>query len=513
MNEATLNRLRFRRQFIFGLRAVSLEGEWQTQRFGANWVLTAQRDLPVRRGQAADGAELVLLGFIIDPDCPELNDQQLFERLCQSRGWEEVLQRTVDLSGRWVLFHIAPGQVRVVNDATALRSVYYTVAGQEPWCFSQPGLYRWVRELDYAPGAVEFVNSKESQKDFETCFPVASSPYAEVAHLLANHYLDLNRHTTTRFWPTVPLKPLTLEEAVAQAAPIFQKSMRAITARGTAAFAVTAGRDSRTLLAASREVVNRIWAYTAVHTELNEASPDLRIGTELCCIAGWKYHKLPCPQSMSEPFKRVFMANNDPAHAIWGRICEGMLDTFPSDMIAVRGNVSEVIRCVFYASGVHPAKLEAADLARKCKMPVTEFTCRHFQAWRDEAAPRTGLGYQLLDLLFLEHRMPNWLAISQTEYDIIHDTFSPYSNRRLLSIALAPPAATRIKPQSMIYKELIRHMWPELAPFPFNPPETLQAKWLHKVCKAQRQIGALVGWRPLHVRLEWPGPKPVPGRA
>lgn len=506
MDEATLNRLRFRRQFLFGPRPVSLEGEWQTHRFGADWVLTIQRDLPFRCAPTADGAQLLLLGFLIDPDFPRLNDQQLFERLCQCRGWEELLRATESLSGRWAMFHLSQGRVRVANDATGLRSVYYSVAGQEPWCFSQPGLYRRVQQVEYLPEAVEFIRS--SQKDSEACFPAASSPYREVAHLLPNHYLELQSRTTTRFWPRAPLEPMELETAVGKAARILQQSMQAITTRGRVAFAVTAGRDSRTLLAASREVTDRLWAHTVIHGELNLASPDLRIASELCRTAGLTHHTLPCPQSMSEPFSSLFMNNHDPAHRVWGRICQGLLDSFPADTVSVRGNVSEAARCVFYPSGIHPATLQGSDLACRCKMPPSEFTRRHFDAWLAEAAPKAELGYRILDLFFCEHRMPNWQAVSQTEFDIIHDTFSPYSNRRLLTLMWATPPALRIKPQCTMYRELIGTMWAELLNFPFNPPETRLAKLRHKARKTRDQIGAFLGWRPLQVRLEWHGPKP-----
>jgi hypothetical protein len=504
MDDAILNRLRFRRQFLFGPRPVSLEGEWQTHRFGPDWVLTVQRDLPFRCAPAADGAQLLLLGFLVDPASPEQTDQQTFERLCQSRGLEELLRATEGLSGRWVMFHLYQGRVRVFNDATGLRSVYYSVAGQESWCFSQPGLYRRVRPVEYLPEAIEFIRSKQSQKDVEACFPAASSPYGAVAHLLTNHYLDLQSRTTTRFWPTAPLELMELEPAVEEAARILQQSMRAITARGRVAFAVTAGRDSRTLLAASRAVTDRLWAHTFIHGELNMASPDLRISSALCRAAGLTHHTLPCRQSMSEPFKSVFMNNHDPAHRVWGCICQGLLDSVPADMICVRGNVSEAARCVFYPSGIHPAILNGSDLARRCKMPPSEFARRHFDAWLAEAAPKAELGYRILDLFFCEHRMPNWLAVSQTEFDIVHDTFSPYSNRRLLTLMWATPPALRIKPQCTMHRELIGTMWPELLAFPFNPPGPRTAKLLHKARKARGQIGAWFGWRPVQVRLEWP---------
>ena len=361
--------------------------------------------------------------------------------------------------------------------------------------------------MEYDPGAIEFIESRECQKDFEACWPAASTPYREVAHLLSNHYLDLETRKAIRFWPTKPRESMEFEAAVAEAGRILRLSMQAITARGAAAFAITAGRDSRTLLAASRAVADRLWVYTAIHTELNLGSPDLRISAALCQAAGVTQHLVHCPQAMSKPFKSVFMNNDDPAHRVWGSICEGLLAGYPADTIAVRGNVSEAARCVFYPTGIHPSNLQGLDLARRCKMPPSEYVRRHFDAWLADAASSVQLGYKVLDLFFLEHRMPKWLAVSQTQYDIVHDTFSPYSNRRLLLAMLAIPPALRIKPQSTLYRELIRTMWPELLPFPFNPPDPFGARMRHKARKTRGQIGAWFGWRPVQVRLKWRGPK------
>ena len=200
------------------------------------------------------------------------------------------------------------------------------------------------------------------------------------------------------------------------------------------------------------------------------------------------------------------MSNHDPAHRVFGRLCQGIGERFPADTLCVRGNVSEAARCVFYKTGVHPETLSGSDLARRCKMPDSDFTRRHFDAWLAEATPQAKLGFRLLDLFFCEHRMPNWLAVAQTQFDIIHDTFSPYSNRRLLLLMWATPPETRIKPRCLMYQELIRSMWPELLQFPFNPPDPRGAKLLHKVRKARGQVGTLFGWRPVQVRLEWPKP-------
>ena len=123
-DRAFWERLRYRRQFIFGPRAAALEGLWRTHQVAPGWVLTAQQDLPVHSARAADGGWVWLVGFVIDPETPELGDEALLHRLAQSSNWEQLIAGTLFLSGRWVLFHVKDGRVRVVPNATALRTVY-----------------------------------------------------------------------------------------------------------------------------------------------------------------------------------------------------------------------------------------------------------------------------------------------------------------------------------------------------------------------------------------------------
>lgn len=502
MDTALLNRLRYRRQFILGPRPVALAGVWHTHQLDSRWVLTRHADLPFRSAQTADGAQLALLGFIIDPEFPGLDDDALLKRLAQCRGWDTLLRATIELSGRWILFHLSQDRLRVVNDATGLRAVFFSGPGQEPWCFSQPGLYRHVRPLEYSAEGRQFVAAKECQKDLEVSWPGTSTPYAEVEHLLPNHYLDLTARTTMRFWPTEKLEPQELQAVVPEASRLLRQSLQAIAARGPFGLALTAGWDSRPLLAASRPVISQVWLHTAVHGELDLNSHDIRIPTAMCRLFGAEYHLLRCPQIMAEPFQSVFLNNNDPAHPVWGRICQGMLESYPSDLIAVRGNVSETARCFYYKKGNYPASVTADDLPRMAKMPVSDFTRRHFGAWHADARSIPELGYKLLDFFYWENRMANWLGASHTEYDVIHDTFSPYSNRRLMSLLLSTPAEARCKPRCTLYRQLIEHLWPELLEYPINPPESRLAALSHKLRKARRQVQTLLGQRAGRVRLE-----------
>ena len=228
---ASLNRLKYRRQFAFGPRPLVLDGAWRTHQVGRDWFFTVHEDLPFYSGQNSGGAILVLLGFLIDADRPHLGDAELVQELTQYSDWDQVLRATANYSGRWAVFHIEPDRVRVVNDAAGLRSVFFLTEGHEPWCFSQPGLYRSIQPASYSDSAVEFIYSRQSQKDVEAWWPGSSSPFAEVEHLLPNHYLDLTARTTARFWPHESLEPLDPETAVSVSAGILQNSFAAMAAR------------------------------------------------------------------------------------------------------------------------------------------------------------------------------------------------------------------------------------------------------------------------------------------
>jgi hypothetical protein len=499
MDESAFQRLRNRRQFIFGPRPLKIKGDWDTHQVGA-WFLTIQRDLPFRRTPCGAGGELLLLGFMIDPSSPELSDEQILSRIAVAGAWESLVQSTIDLSGRWILIHACGSCVRVLNDASGLRSVCYS--RDESWCFSQPGLFRFVRSIQYTREACRFIGSRECRKDFEAYFPVASSPYAEVSHLLPNHYLDLNNRKTTRFWPTAPLERLDLEAAVSTVCRILENSMRAITLRGPVGFAVTAGRDSRTIFAASKAVKNRLWPYTCLHGELTRQSPDIYIGSALCKVADVEYHNIRCPDRMSSGFRAIYMDNHDPAHPVWGRFSEGMLKAYPSEMISISGNLSETGRCYYYPNGVHPETVAHAHLARFAKQPTDDFVRQHHRDWLNDVETTAGLGVPVLDLFYWEDRMAKWLASAQNEFDIVRDSFTPFSNRRVISAMLGTCPTSRIKPDSLFYRRAIEMMWPELLALPFNPRDSWKARSLHKIRKAGRQLSAFVGCRPLSVRLD-----------
>src|SRR5204862_1202127 len=82
--------------------------------------------------------------------------------------------------------------------------------------------------------------------------------FVHVKHLLPNHLLNIRTSSTSRYWPQEEVPRLRLEESADKICPFLQGMMQAATHRHSVMLAVTAGKDSRTLLAASRSVRDEV---------------------------------------------------------------------------------------------------------------------------------------------------------------------------------------------------------------------------------------------------------------
>lgn len=58
------------------------------------------------------------------------------------------------------------------------------------------------------------------------------------------------------------------------------------------------------------------------------------------------------------------------------------------------------------------------------------------------------------------------------EQDIAIEEFCPFNCRLLYCLLLATPRRLRSGLDYPLYKQLIKHMWPEALALPFNPPPT-----------------------------------------
>ncbi len=62
--------------------------------------------------------------------------------------------------------------------------------------------------------------------------------------------------------------------------------------------------------------------------------------------------------------------------------------------------------------------------------------------------------------------------MSQLEWDIVQETFTPYNCRLLMETMLGVNIKYRVIPSNIMYREIIKSLWEELLEIPINPNST-----------------------------------------
>lgn len=472
-----LEKFLFRRQFILGPRFLEQFPSWKRIKVGSQNCLTVHPDLPTCQVRAQNKT-ITLLGYILDPNDPGATDADILNRLLGNLGTcdslNEFFKYTYALGGRWLLILEDGDEVVLFHDAMGLRQVFYTdkAACGAVWCGSQPGIIAETLRLEMDEEAVNgYMNSDVYKNWDEYTWPGDSTPYREIKHLLPNHALYAGTGASQRYYPDANLDRLSLGDGVNETSRILTGLMKSATSRFGLALGMTAGWDTRLILAASREIRDRMWFFTFL---MWENRSDASVARKLLSKLGLKHHLLGYTQHMEGDFEQIYKRNVTTAHDRWGRIGQGLYDVYPEDRVCVKGNAAEITRVRFR---VPPGeKVTAKTLARFTyfkhakdnEMMQNSFVLKHWQKWLSG----TGRLYNvhILDLFYWEHWGGNFAAMTQAEFDILQEAFTPYSCRHLLTTMLSVDEKYRNHEEPVLYRKLILKLWPEVLSEPINPP-------------------------------------------
>lgn len=466
----------FRRQFLLGVGIPRFPAGWNRRPLRDGLELVAHPDLPVTH---VDGGEraLVVLGFVLDPRFPERDDRQvLTDILSCTTTTDEVLAAFDTMGGRWAAIHVAGDGVHVFHDPAGLRGVHYRVGVEGGvWCASHPAL------LARALGLPEDVETRQRLSD-EGVFrpganyfwPGAGTSFLGVRRLLPNHLLDLDSGTTRRFWPRGPVRPLGSDEAADICVRTLTGVISSAAARFPLALAMTAGFDSRLLLAASREHAARMSYYTFKRPYMTRRTGDLRVPAALLRDHALAHQVIEVPQRSDSDVARAIYSTFPQFHQLKADEATALTMTPPvaaGDWVTVNGNVIEIGRLSENRQLYRGLPVTPQNLARNAGMAGSEVAAREFAAWYDDVREvAADSGINAWDLFYWEHKMGGWLATLRAEFDVVEDGVSPFNSRALIETVLGVEESLRSAPDYPFFRDLIERMWPELLERPINPP-------------------------------------------
>lgn len=462
----------FAGQFVLGPEFPKSLASWRRYTLADGLALATHPQLPVTRVAEGDRA-LTLIGFALDPDLPTADDVDILLYLLERYdSLEALIAATARLGGRWLLIAQAGAERHLFQDALGLRQVFYTDprATSGTWAMSQPGLALELLKLTPEREALDFIDSFEFRCFTEYRWPAAASPFQELRRIQPNHVLDLQTGEARRFWPTSTLRRLPVGCAIEDVARLMTGLVRAAAHRYDLALAITAGIDSRLVLAVSREISDRISYVTIRQARMADDHPDVVVPARLLERLALPREVVRARASMSPAFSWSYKRSVFLAHDHYGADAEAILRRFGRRKVVMTGSGAEVARCSFrdrYALA-RWRRPSARDLARLQQMGEHPLALRHFAEWLGDA--RNHHGVPLLDLFEWEQGHGSWLASTQLEFDIAwRDIFTPYNCRAVLTALLGVEERYRKAPHYILFRRITETLWPDLLSEPINP--------------------------------------------
>jgi hypothetical protein len=460
------DRLLYRRQFIMAECHIPILPEWKSIRFGP-FHLKAHPDLETTMARGSMG-EFFLLGFVLNHHRPDANSQELMDEMaCTCQDLEMMLEYCRDLCGRYVIVFNIPGKTGLLSDLICSRTVYYCVHKNSVWCGSQPStLARLLGiEEDNSAEIWSYV-AKDMFASGEGCWIGDGTRYSGVKHLLPNHYLDFGEKKSIRYWPISPLDAVDLETASRKGAEILENTMYAATNRFQLSMAVTAGWDSRCMLAATRKVRSKIYYYVQKYGGMTDSHPDIRVPRKLARKLDIPFHIIKCSDYQDETFDaaletNVFVLHNPAKKVLYRSFFENF-----QGRVNASGNISDLCRSVYGIESVQKVN----DLLALVHLYNSKYAAESLTEWYAEAKLRCNcFGYNLRDLFFWEQILGNWGSMFAAELDIAIDEFYPFGTRRLIETILAIDGNLRPYNDSSAHRRIVELLWPELLTEPINP--------------------------------------------
>jgi len=490
--DSNQKRLHFRRQFLLASQQLDELGDWEYREVG-NLFLYVHPDLEITEIEKG-GILILLLGSIFDPANPDRSNSDIISAILPKlKNFDDLKIEIKPFVGRYALIYKDERKFIILNDPLALREIYYCTQQNRIICGSQPNLIaKYSNPLITPSKDEEFQdffkdNSKDSRWNPIRKWIGDETYYDGVKHVLPNHYLNIDELTSYRYWPNEEIKLIGLDEAITRICNFLQGGLRAVSNRHKVMMAITAGTDSRTILAASKDIKDKVYYFINDHS-LGPKHQDVFIPSRLCKSLGIPFHVHKVPKEVDPRFREIFLENTFFAS---DRVLSSVYNVYYrnlSDRVNVLG-IGEIGRTRY---GNEPKNLCAYRMAYKLGHKKDAYAIKQGAKILSELVPvGKKFNVNVLTLLYWEHHLGNWGPTGNSESDIAIEEINIFDSHMLYEILLSVDPKYSDYYNPILFRELINRMWPELLKWPINPPQKnkdkvksyLQRMGIYKILK------------------------------
>lgn len=290
-------------------------------------------------------------------------------------------------------------------------------------------------------------------------FPFGLTPCPTVARLLPNHYLDLSTGASSRYW--LPPAHGSFDACVDVVTKTLRLQTQHILASAPAYLSLTAGYDSRLMLASCREHLDRVTCYTVDSSEV-----DVSTSRQLTSLIGAAHCVQIRQRSRAQDLEQWLQRTG---YCIAGAGPQSLKRRPELDGAkAVLGGFGGEVCRGFYWGRVASldTALDADSLIAALGLPTSPLLRRAADNWLSGTS-RNLSTRDVLDLAYIEQRLGCWAAPQQLANPFVHGRFHPLVHPRIFEAMLGIPAEQRGGTELNV--AVIERLWPSLLQIPFNP--------------------------------------------
>ena len=459
--------LKYRRQFLLTGEPLPILKYWDHLDIG-RYRLYTHPDLIVT-AKKSQSRLVILLGHIFDPYNPRRSNEEVISKvLCISKTFTDLIKAIKTYFGRYAIIYKDDTTFSIMHDPFGQREIYYCQKPNKIICGSQPNLIANYSspKLGYTKdqAVLDFYENDLKQVRLGRLWVGEQTYFQDIKHLMPNHYLNINSMSVSRFWPNKILDRIDLDYASSEICNYLKGAMKAVTARSETMVAVTSGFDSRSLLAASREVKDKVYYFINREPRHSERSIDIVISNKIFAMLKQPFTVHKVSTQVDEEFKKIYFENVFLATDLILPANYNVYFKHYPNKVNLDGT-GEFGRDFF---GEVPKNLDGYYLARCLKYKRSRYAVAQCEKWLDEVRETVdNNNVDILKLLFWEIVLGNWCALARSEADISIEHFDMYDSHHICEIMLSVGSVG-----DDLFKLIIGKMWPELLQFPFNPPRT-----------------------------------------
>ncbi len=454
----------FAGQFLVS-RSRRLEAtNWETLESGG-WIISRHASLPLHRIRLVDGTPIgCFLGH------PITEDGHLLDGTCSApfASLAEVTDEGLEaflfsFGGRFASLVVYGEAERLYLDPLGSLALVYALDRQEVAATttllgSTAGYGRpWLAAgMEAYPGQNQY-------------YPAGLTGDPRIGRLLPGHYLDLRTWTPVRHWPTPDFRssgPESVPGLVSRIARRVSTNISAMAKGYEVYLGLTAGADSRVMLACSRDHLDRIGFVT--FRSVRRPNPDDVEGAVYLARRLGLNHRVIQAIPEDQPTRDYY--NLRTGHCGHPGKASAFLDTCRRHLDLRRawliGYGGEVGRARYSRPDDRPnERATAAGLVgRLRRVPSHAAFVAAMERWLRGVE---WADYHLVhDLLYLEHRMGAWAAPHLYGIASFALVATPFCHREIVESMLELPFAFRVGQE--LPGALVREAWPEIAGWPLQ---------------------------------------------